>query len=107
MRTKQLESYLSHQVKAIIALLLQKESSSERFCLLRSARATLFNKMLHRFPCFFKEDSKRGGITHGPAVKLDSRDTTVATWGTIHQLSAYLLVFSGGKTIALPLSFVA
>jgi len=51
MRTKQLESYLSQQVKAITALLLQKESSSERFCLLRNAGATLFNKMLYRFWC--------------------------------------------------------
>lgn len=34
---------------------------------------------------------------YGPAVKLDSRETTVAALGKIPLVSAYLLIFSGVK----------
>lgn len=75
----------------------QKESSSESFCLLRSAGTTLFHKMLHRFWCSvcpIKEDSKWGEIV-GPAVKLGSRDTPIATLGKMPSVSAYLLLGNG------------
>lgn len=75
----------------------QKESSSKRFCLLKSAGTTLFHKMPHRSWCSvypIQEDSKWGGIVDGPAGKLGSRDTPVPTLGKIPSTSACLLPLS-------------
>lgn len=76
----------------------QNESSSERFCLLRRVGTPVFHKMLHRSWCSaypIKVDSKWGGFVCGPAVKLGSRDSPVATLGKIPPVSAYLLLVSG------------